>query len=378
MKKVGIITHFHGSMNYGGVLQACALCRILKTMGYAPEQIRFFMDYARKRPLGETIRKLLDPKRLLSFVEYRVKSFWRGKRLQGRRQAFLYFNRAHVPSTDSVYDPYSIGACGEQYDAFITGSDQVWNPDDYFGAYFLDFVPAGKPKLSYAASVGKSALTEEQAQRIAAHLRDFTAVSVREQNAVAMVQPLTELPVEQVLDPTLLLEKEHWDAVCSGRLVEKPYLFCFFLGCDPVARKLAVRYARKHDLQVVTIPHASSLYVRGGSTWGDVRFWDASPADFLSLVKHADCVFTDSFHACAFSAVFEKEFFVFRRAGHSGMSGRIESLTELLSCRGHFCDTREKRTLSYVESQAPVAYEEASAAMKQQRDASIAYLARNL
>ena len=378
MKKVGIVTHFHGSMNYGGILQACALCRVLEQMDVKPEQIRFTMDYIRKRSLGETILKVMNPVLVWKLVEYRVRSFWRSQKLGGRRTAFQNFNKQFVPSTKTVYNPDSIKNCGDLYDAFITGSDQVWNPDAYFGAYFLDFAPAGKPKLSYAASVGKSSLTEPMQEIYRGHLEDFTAVSVREKNAVDIIQPLTNLPVEQVLDPTLLLKKEQWDGICSRRLVEDKYLFCFFLGYNPQARKLAKAYARKHGLKIVTIPHASSLYVSGGSTWGDVRVWDASPAEFLSLVKHADCVFTDSFHACAFSSVYEKNFFVVQRTGHAGMSGRIYSLLALLGCESHFCDTEEKLNLTYLESLEPVSYAEPKAELETLREKSFAYLRRNL
>lgn len=378
MKKIGIITHFHGSMNYGGVLQACALCHSLKNMGYEPEQIRFHMDYTRKRTMGEIVRKLINPARLINFMEYRIKRFWREKKLNGRRNAFQSFNASHIPSTDSVYDPYSIAACNGNYDAFITGSDQVWNPDDYFGAFFLDFVSSEKTKISYAASIGKSKLTPEHAVRMEAHLKDFTAVSVREQNAVSLVQPLTELPVELVLDPTLLMDKEQWNVMCSQRLVSKPYLFCFFLGYDSKARKLARKYAKKHGLTIATIPHASSLYVKGGSTWGDVRLWDASPSDFLSLIKYAECVFTDSFHACAFSTVYEKEFFVFRRAGQAGMSGRIESLLDLLSSRARFCDTKDRQRTSYIDAQLPIDYKAAAETLETLRIASREYLKRNI
>ena len=378
MKKVGIVTHFHGSLNYGGVLQACALCRVLEQMDMAPEQIRFTMDYIRKRSLGQTVLKLLNPVLVWNYADYKIRSTWRSKALGGRRIAFQNFNKQFVPSTKTVYNPDSIKECGENYDAFITGSDQVWNPDAYFGAYFLDFAPSGKPKLSYAASVGKSELTEPMQEIYRGDLEDFTAISVREKNAVGIIQPLTSLPVQQVLDPTLLLKKEQWDDLCAERLVEGEYLFCFFLGYNPQARKLAKEYAAKHGLKIVTIPHASSLYVSGGSTWGDVRIWDASPAEFLSLVKHAACVFTDSFHACAFSTVYEKNFFVVHRAGRPGMSGRIYSLLELLGCEGHFCDTEEKMQRSYLESLEPVDYDKPKAELENLREKSFAYLRKNL
>lgn len=378
MKRIGILTHFHGSINYGGVLQACAMCRVLEKMGFAPEQIRFSMESPHRRTVWETVCKLLNPVLVISFVKDKIKAFWRSKRLRGRRQAFGDFNRQYVPSSEAVYDSSAIKACGDLYDGFITGSDQVWNPEYYFGAYFLDFAPAGKPKLSYAASIGKKTLTAEFADRIRGHLKEFTAVSLRERDAVALVQPLTELPVEQVLDPTLLLDREQWDSMCSGPLVEQPYLFCFFLGHAPKARALAREYARKNGLKIVTIPHASSLYVRGGSSWGDVRLWNASPADFLSLVKNARCVFTDSFHACAFSTVFQKEFFVFQRAGHAGMSGRIESLLAMLSCQEHFCDTEDKLCLSYMEAQRPVDYRIGEERLSPLRDVSLEFLERSL
>ena len=64
---------------------------------------------------------------------------------------------------------------------------------------------------------------------------------------------------------------------------------------------------------------------------GNFNFgWDVGPAEFLSLIKYADHVFTDSFHGTVFSILFEKEFTVFERAKRSGKVNMNSRLTDLL------------------------------------------------
>ena len=83
----------------------------------------------------------------------------------------------------------------------------------------------------------------------------------------------------------------------------------------------------------------------------------ASPSDFISLIKYADCVFTDSFHCTAFSNIYQKNFFVFPRDKKREMESRISSLTSLFGEENHFCNTEEKQTMSYVSSTASVDFE---------------------
>lgn len=379
MKRVGILTLYHGSMNFGGVLQACALCRVLDQLEIPNEQIRcIYAEEEEKRELGQTLKKLLNPKVVWRRIQYELNG-WRSERQKsGRREAFARFNEKHVPSSGRVYTSANIRECLTEYSAFVTGSDQVWNPDWYCPTLFLDFVPEGTTKLAYAASLGKSSLTEEQKGKFREHLKDFTAVSVREMDAVDIVQPLSPVTVECVLDPTLLLTGEQWGEFCADRLVDGDYLFYYFLGEDANEAELVQAFARKHGLKIIGIPSAARDFSKKERISYDQMIWDASPAEFLSLIRHASYVFTDSFHATVFSCVFRREHFTFPRAGHSGMTSRIQRVASLFETLDHFCDTPDKASLEHIAQLAPIDYTRELSELEQMRKFSMDYLKQHL
>lgn len=385
MNKVGIITQFHNSVNYGGVLQAYALCRTLREYGIQAEQICYVPYYPevekQRKPFLKRILNVFRPAILRDYILSRLDTMRNDRialSMQTRRQAFVAFGLKHIPQSKVVYRGNDMRAAGEAYDCFVTGSDQVWNLDWYQGAYFLDFVPEGKRKISYAASLGMNSLTEEQKQFFLRALTDFTAVSVREADAVELLQPLTALDVCCTLDPTMLLSAEQWDEICSERIVQEPYLFCYFLGENQKLRRMAEKYARSRGLKIVTIPHAKGSYTKGDANFGDVQVWAASPSEFLSLIKHAGCIFTNSFHAVVFSGIYKKEYFVFPRRKGDRMVSRIYTLTEYFGSQDHFCDTEEKCAMSYISGLSPISYCQVSELLQETKAVSFAYLQKNL
>ena len=385
MKKVGIITQFHNSINYGGVLQAYALCRAIRDMGCSAEQIRFIPgapeEYAVRKPLMARVINLFRPAILKDYLFSKAEEARNASiaaQINRRREVFLAFGQEHIPQSSRAYPAEEIGQTAEAYDCFITGSDQVWNLNWYQGAYFLDFVPAGKAKLSYAASLGMRSLTEQQQEKLRQLLTGFAAVSVREEDAVDLVQPAAEVPVECVLDPTMLLSAKQWDEICSEKLIRDPYLFCYFLGDNSELRTIAAEYARRHGLKIVTIPHASGLYTKNDRFFGEEKVWTASPGDFLSLIRHADCIFTNSFHAAVFSGIYEKQYVVFPRHKADRMVSRIYTLTGYFGCQDHFCDSDEKCTLDYIDLLPRIRYDRPLDVLIRRREQSLAFLERNL
>lgn len=198
MKKVGIITHYYGSQNYGGLLQAYALCKKLNALGYDAEQIQYI-----HKDVGEpnnAVRKW-STNRIANALKIRIsrvkeKDFF--SNMKKRSKAIEEF-RKNIPHSFEIYSKDTISQSNDLYDAFITGSDQVWNMDWYDEAYFLKFVE-NKPKYSYAASVGTNELTTERKKLFKENLMDYTKISVREKDSVELLQPLTKVEVQYVLD----------------------------------------------------------------------------------------------------------------------------------------------------------------------------------
>lgn len=388
--KIGILTHYYNSVNYGGNLQAYALCTVLKSMGHEAEQVqtdharqyRDLLQTSRTKPLlKKTVKLVKKPFKAAAWLllpAYRRKRQARKDAARTLQAAFSHFNRELIPHGQQVFDCTDIARTVKDYDAFITGSDQVWNPMWYFPPYFLTFVPKGVPKFSYAASIAQTELPEAVKAQFREDLKDFIGVSVREENAVALLQGVAPGEVECVLDPTMLLTAQQWNAVASPRQVEMDYVFCYFLGDDPASRQVATEYAKNRGLTLVTIPNAAGQTHKYDADFGDICLSDPSPEDFLSLIAHADFVFTDSFHASVFSLIYSRQFAVFARQGHEKMSARIYSLTALFDVPERFCDTADKTNVSYVEDLPVVDYRLERPKFQAAKERSVTFLKSNL
>lgn len=333
MMKIGILTHFHNSTNYGGVLQAYALCKYLNDRGYSAEQI-LYKHHAIKVCNSQVTYKDLFKKFKLRLTKelYRRKNADIRKKMESAFKTF----RESVPHTKHAYTIDTVGAIADDYDVLIAGSDQVWNPIWYDPAYMLHFASKHTRKLSYAASIGINVLDDKQKQIFCNHLCDFEGISVREQSAADILSPLIGKEVNVCVDPTLLLTKNEWDEIASKRKIKEEYAFLYFLGDDMRSRKAAELFAAQKGLKVITIPDLSGKYRKIDRKINAEYVDGATPEDFISLIKHAEYIFTDSFHACVFSILYNKNFFVFQRPGKINMESRIYNLMELFECQERF------------------------------------------
>lgn len=372
MKKIGILTEYYNSKNYGGNLQAYALCKFLNNQGYRSEQIQYKKTIDGKSEnvgfLSRLIKKISDEgiwlfftNRIKSLVEKIIKKTIAKNDygcIANREKSFLEFNKG-IPHGSNVYCDKNIGELNETYELFVVGSDQVWR-DIRNKAYFLNFVDKSIPKISYAASVSRDDLTEEEKDFFGASLNTFKAISVREKETVGLLEKIVDVPTEWVVDPTLLLSKKEWDEVCGNRIIKGNYIFAFFIGEGVHNRRTVVEYAQKHNCIIVTIPYLRGKVdicdFFGFSSKNVVKLYDVSPRDFISLIRYADCVFTDSFHASVFSIVYEKQFVVFDRPERKSMSSRIRSLLDLYEIPERFCKQKGKRRISYIEELPSIDY----------------------
>ena len=377
MKKVGILTHYFNSKNYGGVLQAYGLEKVInKLNGFSAEQICY--EIATIRYGENTIHdkpnliKFLNPLKYYSTIKKEVCKVFVEKKIQTRRLFFSEF-RAQIIHSAEKYDINNIAECNDKYDVFITGSDQVWNLDWFTPTFFLDFAAKNKKRISYAASIGHSNLNEDRKEYFKRVLPTFDSISVREKDSVDLLQSLTDKKIEWVLDPTLLLDVNDWDEICSARRIEEKYLFCYFLGHDKSIRKLAKKYAKKHKLTIVNLPHLVG-FCNADVGFGQHKLYDVGPNDFISLIKYSECVFTDSFHACVFSGIYNKDFYVFNRKGLKNASSRLYSLCELFECQDHFCDIDDKFSLNYLDSLSPINYNKEFKLLHEMKEKSIQFL----
>jgi hypothetical protein len=203
---------------------------------------------------------------------------------------------------------------------------------------------------------------------------------VREKSDVELLKDLCKQPIEWVLDPTLLLDAQQWKDVSSQRICKEKYIFCYFLGSENRPRKLARDYAKKYNLKLITIPYLTSEYPFSDfvKRKNEKRLYDVGVEDFLSLIKYAEVVFTDSFHAVVFSGIFKRQYFVFERAIGVSMNSRIKSLVDVYETPERFCDIESKESLDYLESLQSIDYSRNLLKLENMKEKSKKWLLGNL
>ena len=378
---VGVVSLFYNSTNYGGVLQSYALVEALNSLDVNAYQICYQrVSIASKR----RFLKIFNPVKLCRFVKGKIHNLRNAENRKKvseitakRFKPFSLFVNANIPKTDKVYNQNTIKGILDDTDIFITGSDQVWNVNYYDEIYRLDFVPQTKYKFSYAAGVSSGELTKKQKNIFQKSLSTYDSISVRERETVNVLQLLTDKKIEWVLDPTLLLSCEKWDNVCANRKIDEAYIFCYFLGSLSIDNGKIIEFAHKRGLKVVAMPYLAWTSKKD-SDFGDYKIYDAAPQDFISLIKYAEYVFTDSFHATVFSHIYHKNFFVFNRAGLKSMNDRIYSLISLFDTQDRFCATKEKISLKYIEGLPPINYNRPFPKFEEMKEISFDFLKENL
>lgn len=291
MKKVGIMT-LHIGDNYGALLQCYALRQCVKKLGDFEVDI---INY--------------DPGR--EFPKYDVYEI--EKKYLQKLQKFNEFNEKQNGVKLPVYRDMNDESINE-YDYYITGSDQVWNTSFVFAkeAYFLNFVKKGK-KISYAASIGIPVTSYKlKKEWFTNNLPSFDAISVREASYVEFLKECSGKNVEAVVDPTFLLKKEDYDELCKDvPCVEGKYMVLYFLkhdGSFPLLLEFSNMISRKFGLNIyysfVDVPQ--KVFKNKSET-----FFYSDPKEFVMLIKNAKCVVTNSFHGTVFSLLYHVPFFTY-------------------------------------------------------------------
>ncbi len=300
--KIGILT-FHGSHNYGSALQAYALSKQLSEMGHHVQIINL-RNQAQKDAYSIFKKRPFSVRNLI-FDGFTVMTYCSRKR---RFRNFEQFINHILPITTEEY------GSGEElrnakfdFDAYVTGSDQVWNPScqDFEPAYYLDFVDDSKLRVAYAPSLGKANHYKEDLALIQSLLKNMDSISCREEDGVKVLRQLTDKPVTHVCDPVILLDKKYWEEVAAEPLYKEHYILTYFLNNNHGDRS-QVEYLRKMTgCRVIALNEYISDWLNPHVT---LRI-DVTPQQFVSLIKNATYVLTNSFHATAFSVIFERTFF---------------------------------------------------------------------
>lgn len=322
MKKVGIIT-LNGYYNYGNRLQNYALQELVKSIGFEVETIINETKFESKE--SNNIIEKIKNKNLMEISKAalnKLESYlYKNKLNRIRTEIFKEFSNQYINETNFTISENNIpNDFHKQYEYFIVGSDQVWNPYFRKGSpiELLAFAPY-KKSISYAASFGVTKIPDNLIDVYKNGLEGIKHISVREQSGAEIVKELTGRNVPVVLDPTMMLTKEKWLSISKvpSHKPKRRYLLTYFLGDIPKERmKYLKEIAKKNDLEIV---HLAQIK--------DKVHYLSGPSEFIDYINSASVFCTDSFHGAVFSILLDTPFIVFDRKGKApSMNSRIDTL----------------------------------------------------
>lgn len=322
--KIAILTWLHNG-NFGTVLQAYALQRYLRNEGYDVQNIDLLPSVIQKT--WNLIKQGNPPELFLEkWAGYRAKKACPDKlSLAKRSDRIDTFLEKNLNLTRRYSKFSDLKEVADSYDIYVCGSDQIWSPTYFSPSYFFDFVREDKKRIGYACSFGVSEMTKDKAERTRKLLDRFYAISVREKTGASIVRELLGKDVTVNIDPTMLLSAEEWEPVVRERMIAENYMFCYFLSYNKEYWDKALKVAKEKNLKVVFVPTTKESYAIEGTCVAD-----AGPSEWVSLIKHASLVATDSFHGCVFSIIHRKDFMVFKRFKDTSSTSRNTRVYNLL------------------------------------------------
>lgn len=356
--KIGILT-FHDAHNYGAVLQAYGLKKYLKNIGHDAVVINY---HHKNIPDGfPKKRKMIKGDSLKEIYAHFNKMRCSHKSHLLRWNKFNKFINELTNNCKYVYDSEEELSNLKDIDVWICGSDQIWNPDITRGlnkGFFLHFETKAK-KISYATSMGIEKLDEKYEKDFEKYINNLDHISVREEQLQQYARSFTKKTVEKVVDPTLLVEKEEYNELIIP-IKKQNYLLIYALGPDDRLTTLAKKIAKEKDLVIVEL---NTLYKK---KYEFEQVSDAGPEEFVSLIKNADYIITNSYHGTIFSMIFNKEFYVITRKNRNS---RMETLLKTAGISERLLDDDIQ-----IELNKKIDYKEVEEKLKEESDKSKKFL----
>ncbi len=307
MTRIGTISYnIYGNFtNYGSALQSWALHQAIKKLGFNPILVDYCPDILKdKDPLNpyknmwdkdEESRRMVEL--TLPAIHINFKKFDR-------------FYHERFVRTRKSYSASNYDSVMEEVDTFVCGSDTIFCPDE-FGfddGYYANYPCMKGNTVAYAPSFGDPHFSDEDYMTLNDRLQNFKAIGLREQMMVPYVRDHVTVPVEKVIDPTLLLTHKDYDTIATERVLDEPYLLLYARRYNPRMEAFAEKMAAEKGWKIVDI----SLRATNAEK-GHLMFYEAGVEEFLSLVKHAEYIITNSFHGMIMSVQYCRPFVIFSR-----------------------------------------------------------------
>lgn len=379
MKDVAILTKYYKNYNYGGMLQGYALHKVVQNLGHSCDIISYNVgenknpvysnllqqckQYGIKSASGKVIEKCTGKMKFL------IKDI-----LDIRRQKFDEFMNETNSNTE-VFNDSNLTRLNDEYKYFISGSDQVWNPNAVRLLYLQGFVDDTKTRIAYAASFGRDNLSKFEANKMIPYIKKFNYLGIREKTGTELLKKYIDNPIETVLDPTMLLTQNEWNSVSSKQIVNEDYAIFYFFSNSYNIRKKSEEFCKKNNLKMALIPYAKQEYNFYDSKGECIRINDIGPKEFVSMIKYAKYVFTDSFHGAVFSIIYNKPFVVFERnkKGHVSMNSRLYDLLDTFELKDRLINDYEN-----LDDIGEIDYSSVNILLDKEKNKSLSYLKKSL
>ncbi len=386
--KIGIVTlPLH--KNFGGYLQNYALQTLLRDLGHEPLTLN---QRLRRKPLREVIYRIYLPN--LKTLVMMILGKRNGRPFRHnhcRKLNYIicesphYFMNKYIEHTQPLNPKKELKGICEKYNlkALIVGSDQVWRAKyvENIFTYFLSFAKNDSvKKLSYAASFGidKWVFSEKETAILKHLIADFSLVTVREESAMVLCKKMLEVDSYQVLDPTMLLEKEDYIRIVEAEKepVSDGNLFCYILDRSPEKTRFVNIVEEKYNLSAFYVNMGESpLFYSRKYILGNInKFKTPSITKWIRGFMDAEFVIADSFHAVAFSIIFNKPFWVVGNP-ERGLA-RFESILKMFNLENRLINISEIDNFKGFDQ--PINWDSVNKIRNEWKERSISLLRNNL
>lgn len=322
-KTYGIVSYnYYGNfMNYGSMLQSYALQKVLDKLGVDNVIVDYCTDALLDKDPDHPTKNMHDK----NFIS-RLNCYLSLPAIRRCNKKFEQFWNTQYKKTEKKYTSANFNEL--QLDGYVCGSDTIFciqESEGFDDGFFANYsCMKDKHCVAYAASFGDATFSESESEVLNQRLNNFSSILLREDTMLDYVKEHLNGTVERVIDPTLLLKPEEYKDITGEQPKEEPYVLVYSRRYNPKMLEYADKLAKKHNLKVIEIS------LRALNAWKHKMAYDAGIEEFLSLVKNAQYVVTNSFHGMVFGLQFSKDLYVFSR---ESANNKISDLLETVGAK---------------------------------------------
>lgn len=281
-KPYGIVT-YHDGFNYGAYLQVYALQKVLNGNGLPTE----IVNYKSRHHWRNEYRSLLWTKRPKLLAQNLLK--------------LMAFKAEHKRLPMSPFSTQPQSFSGQQYEAVIYGSDEIWNyanPLLGLDAFYFGAGMDGTRKIAYAPSCGNLPSDAKVPDDLVKLWESFESIAVRDFNSQKILSRYRTEPPPIVLDPTFLHDFRDEIRPCT----ERNFVLVYTTGFKKDEERAVRAFAERQGKKLISIGYRNPFC--------DKSVIGVGPFEFLGYYAAADHVVTSMFHGTIFAIKAQKNFAV--------------------------------------------------------------------